>query len=101
MTFPDISLKWMLENAADKELWLRDSWRTDLGPDPVGGAVNRSDRHVFRLFARCRPITGEARIHYSVYSRKEALGSGYAPGNLRESHGVVGGPGEGEDLVWA
>ena len=81
----DISLEWMLSRAESKGLELRPGWRESLNPNH-SGALNRSDRHLWRLGAKDRTVPDGAKIHGSVIRRMEDLGGGYRLGNLPGSY---------------
>ena len=81
----DISLVWMLSNAGSKELILRPGWRESLNPDHSGD-LERSDKHLWRLLAKDRPVPEGARLHSSVIRRMEDPHARYRPGNLPGSY---------------
>ena len=80
----DITLEWMLCHSEDKGLILREDWRASLRPDPSGD-TKRSDRHVWRVGAKYRPIPEGAKIHRSVLQRKANPNNRYQPSNLPTS----------------
>ncbi len=78
----DISLEWMLRNAESRSLVLRQDWREDLRPDPLG-KIKPSRRHFWRLWRESRrEIPEGAKLHSSVLRRLEAIGDRYQPPNL-------------------
>ncbi len=85
----DISLKWMLENARDKGLRLRNGWEDSLNPDPLG-AIQESRRGMWRVWRPVqRRIPESAKIHSSVPRRMENSGNPYSPSNLPAKYQVV------------
>ena len=81
---PDITLRWMLRKAQDKELRLKECWHEMLkSPDPAPVAVNDSRTGAWRLWRpKERPVPKGAKVHPSVYQLMEESGSGYRPRNL-------------------
>ena len=85
----DITLKWMLENARDKGLRLRDGWADSLDPDPLG-AIQESRRGMWRIWRPAvRHIPESAKIHVSVFRRMENFAIPYRPHNLPDNYLVV------------
>ena len=85
----DITLEWMLRHASERGLLLKDDWHESLQPDPVAGQLSPSDRHVFRVRASDRRVPDGAKIHRSVFDRREDAGVGYTVNNLPELYDVV------------
>ena len=81
----DITLDWMLHHAEDKGLVLRGDWRASLRPGP-SGEIKRSDRHVWRVGAKDRPIPEGAKIHRSTLQRRANTDNRYQPRNLPKSY---------------
>ena len=85
----DITLKWMLENARDKGLRLRDDWAESLAPDPLG-AIQESRKGLWLLWPPAeRRIPESSKIHASVFRRMENSASPYHPRNLPAKYHVV------------
>ena len=76
---------WMLRRAEEGGLMLRADWRASLCPDP-SGTFKRSDRHVWRVGAKDRPIPEGAKIHRSTLQRKANPDNRYGPDSLPESY---------------
>ena len=81
----DITLEWMLRRAEERGLILRADWWASLCPDP-SGKFKRSDRHVWSVGAKDRPIPQGAKIHRSTLQRKANLDNRYGPDSLPESY---------------
>ena len=78
----DITLKWMLENARDRGLRLRDGWTDSLYPDPLG-RIHESRKGLWLLWPpKVRRIPESAKIHASVFRRMENPANRYRPSNL-------------------
>ena len=95
----DITLKWMLLQAKDKKLLLKQDWSAGLGPD-YSGEIKRPDRHFWRIRAKDRVIPESARIHRSVLQRRDDPAMRYQPRNLPRCHVETGwalDPGESDE----
>ena len=78
----DITLKWMLENARDKGLRLKEGWIENLNPNPYG-QIDESWKGVWRIWRpTVRRIPEFASIHSSVFKRMENPANRYQPRNL-------------------
>ena len=85
----DMTLKWMLENARDKGLRLRDGWPDNLDPDPLS-VIHESRKGMWRLWPPAtRRIPESSKIHSSVCRRMENPASSYRPRNLPAKYDVV------------
>ena len=85
----DITLKWMLENALERGLRLRDGWTECLAPDPLG-EIHESRRGMWRLWPPAvRRIPESAKIHASVLRRMDSPANLYRPSNLPYKYLVV------------
>ena len=78
----DITLKWMLENASDKGLSLKEGWVDKLNPNPWG-QIHESRTGLWRILPPAvRHIPEDAKIHESVFVRMENPDNRYQPRNL-------------------
>lgn len=78
----DITLKWMLENAREKGLRLKDGWIENLNPNPCG-QIDASRKGIWRIWRpTVRRIPEFANIHSSVFKRMENPANRYQPRNL-------------------
>ena len=78
----DITLKWMLENARDKGLRLKEGRIENLNPNPHG-QIDASRRSIWRIWPpTVRDIPEFANIHSSVFRRMENPPNRYQPRNL-------------------
>ena len=78
----DITLKWMLENARDKGLRLKEGRTENLNPNPHG-QIDESWKGVWRIWSpTMRRIPEFASIHSSVFKRMENPANRYQPRNL-------------------
>lgn len=85
----DITLEWMLRQASEKGLCLREDWCEDLRPDPTSGRITPSDSHIWRLSAKDRPIPNGAKVHESVVKRLQDSETHYFANNLPEKFETV------------
>ena len=83
---PDIPLVWMLEKTEAAGLILRENWRDDLRPNPMG-KFNQSlaTRAWAFLFRKRRVIRAGDTVHESVSTRISESNGDYAPSNVPES----------------
>ena len=82
----DIALKWMLENAQDKGLRLREGSLDSLNPD-ASGQINESRDGFWRIWRpSVRRIPESAKIHESVFARMNNPANNYRPRNLPAQH---------------
>lgn len=84
----DIALQWMLTHAESQCLLLRDDWRNSLSPDPL--ATAKAPLWYARgPLAKPRSIPKNAKIHSSVFRRKDDPATDYQPTNQPESYSKV------------
>ena len=77
-TLSNITLIWMLENAQNHGLRLRDGWKEGPDPDPLG-EIHESRSGLWRLWRPAiRKIPEGAKIHTPVLTRMNA-NKGYNP----------------------
>ena len=78
----DIALKWMLENAKNRGLHLREGWVDNLKPDP-SDPIHESRKRFWRIWRpTVRNIPSSAKIHESVFKRRDNPKNDYQPDNL-------------------
>ena len=85
----DIALVWMLKNAEQQGLRLKDGWVDKLNPDP-SGIIHESRTGLWRIWrpaVRCIPEG--AKIHKSVFDRKKNSQTNYQPQNVPDKYTKV------------
>ncbi len=83
---PDITLGWMLRKAEEKKLRLSKGWEDCLRPDP-SGEIKQSWRGFWRLIPPKKRIPPKcAKIHESVFQRRDDDNNSYDPSNLTQPH---------------
>ena len=84
----DIALKWMLENAKNKGLRLKEDWANELNPDP-SDLIHESRTGLWRIWRPAvRRIPEGAKIHKSVFDRMNSQ-TNYQPQNLPDNYKEV------------
>ena len=81
----DITLEWMLTHAQRRGLRLKEGWRETLSPNSWS-TFTRSDRYFWRLFSKDRSVPDGAKIHHTVFERKNNPNINYRPSNIPENH---------------
>ena len=85
----DIALKWMLDNAKDKGLRLKDGWVDKLNPNHTD-LIHESRTGLWRVWCPAvREIPESAKIHKSVFDRMNDGQTNYQPQNLPANYTVM------------